>query len=334
MSDKLVSVIIPLYNAEAHLARTLESVIQQDYSELEIIVVNDSSTDSTRTIAHSLLQESSRTFRIIDHSHKLGVSAARNSGLAHSNGSYVWFCDGDDIAQSNLVSELLGLAEKYDSDIAFGGILERFDDKPDKVCGVSLNEPLPLDGEKALYLRMLKPIAPHLCCILFRKEFLDANKIRFTEGCTASEDIEFEMKAFCHAKRIAFSSECLYVYVHSPAMGSVRDNDTKAKRLSRYADSSQAQRRTAEYLAQNAPSERTRSLAEKLLLPQSLIRSFTVYAKFGDKKAFRSLLKDHDTRKTLLSSFRVLFRKPELFAKAIAILFAPSLYFWIRRDKH
>ena len=87
-------------------------------------------------------------------------------------------------------------------------------------------------------------------------------------------------------------------------MGSVRDNDT-----------------------------RTKFLAENLLLPQALIRAFTVCAKFGDKERFRSLLKDQDTRKVLLASFRVFFWKPELFVKAIAILLAPRLYFMMRRDK-
>ena len=331
MSKKLVSVIIPVYNAEAHLEQNLASVIQQDYTELEIIVVNDASTDSTRKIAQSILAESGRVFRIIDHAANLGVSAARNTGLASAKGSYVWFCDGDDIAESDLVSELRGLAGKYDSDIAFGGIRERED--TDKFCHVKLNDPLPLDGEYALCMRMLKPIAPHLCCMLFRKEFLDEKNIRFTEGCTAFEDIEFQMKAFCHAVRVSFSRKCLYVYVHSPTMGSVRDNDTPAKRLSRYADSSQAQLRTAEYLLKNAPSVRTKFLAENMLMPQAVIRAFTVCAKSGDKDRFYTLLRDRDTRKILLSSRRVFFRKPEIFAKALAILCAPGLYFRMRRDK-
>ncbi|MBQ7154967.1 MAG: glycosyltransferase family 2 protein [Synergistaceae bacterium] len=334
MSEQLVSVIIPVHNAEAHVARTLESVLQQDYARLEIIVVNDASTDSTRNIVQALLQEGGRTFRIIDLAENLGVSAARNTGLASASGKYVWFCDGDDIAESNLISELCGIAEKFDSDIAFGGIADRFEDgRPDELHRVTLKDSQPLDGEYALYMRMQRPIAPHLCCMLFRKSLLDENDIRFTEGCTAFEDIEFQMKAFCHADKVSFSPECMYVYVHSSEMGSVRDNNTPEKRLSRYVDSSEAHRRTAEYLLRNAPSKRTRYLAENMLMPEAMIRSFTVCARAGDKKGFDALLNDANVRRSLLSSRKVFLKKPEIFAKALAILCAPGLYFRMRREK-
>ena len=332
MPGQLVSVIIPVHNVEVHIARTLASVIQQDYARLEIIVVNDASTDSTGKIVQSMLTESGRNFKVIDLAEKRGVSFARNTGLASASGKYVWFCDGDDLADSRLVCELCGLAEKYDSDFAFGGITDRFEDgRPDEVHKVTLNASQPLDGEYALYMRMQRPVSPHLCCMLFRKVFLEENDIRFTEGCTAFEDIEFQMKAFCHAVKVSFSPKCLYVYVHSSEMGCVRDNNTPEKRLRRYIDSSRAQRRTADYLVNNAPSERTRHLAENMLMPQAIIRSFTVCARAGDKEGFYALLKDGNVRRSLLSSRRILLKKPELFAKALAILYAPGLYFRLRR---
>ena len=332
MPEQLVSVIIPVHNVEVHVARTLASVIGQDYAQMEIIVVNDASTDSTREIVQSMLEESGRNFRVIDLVEKRGVSFARNTGLASASGKYVWFCDGDDLADSSLVSELCGLAEQYDTDFAFGGITDSFEDgRPDEVHRVTLKDSQPLAGEYALYMRMQRPLSPHLCCMLFRKDFLEENDIRFTEGCTAFEDIEFQMKAFCCSRKVSFSRKCLYVYVHSSEMGCVRDNNTPEKRLRRYIDSSLAQRRTAEYLVNNAPSERTRYFAENMLLPQAIIRSFTVCARAGDKEGFYALLKDSNVRRSLLSSRRMFFRKPELFAKALVILYAPSLYFRLRR---
>lgn len=332
MPEQLVSVVIPVYNVEVHIARTLASVIQQDYANLEIIVVNDASTDSTGKIVRSMLKESGRNFRVIDHAQKRGVSAARNTGLADAKGKYVWFCDGDDLADSRLVSELCGLAEEHGSDFAFGGITDSFEDgRPDEVHKVTLTGSQPIDGEYAQYMRMQKPVSPHLCCMLFRKDFLEENDIRFTEGCTAFEDIEFQLKAFCHAVKVSFSRECLYVYVHSAEMGCVRDNNTPEKRLRRYIDSSKARTRTAEYLCRNAPSERTRFLAENMLMPEAAIRSFTVCARAGDKEGFYALLKDANVRRSLLSSRRIFLRKPELFAKALAILYAPGLYFRLRR---
>ena len=333
-ADKLVSIIIPVFNAESHIAATLSSIINQDYHNLEIIIVNDASSDSSRLIAENLLAAGSRHYKIIDHPQNLGVSAARNTGLFASQGEYVLFCDGDDICAENLASTLAGLLAKFDADLAFAGIVERFEDgRPDTTQRVPLHDPLPIDGEKALYMRMLNPIAPHTCCMMFRKELLTEHNIRFHEGCTAFEDIEFQLKAFCHAQRAAYASSCLYVYVHSSEMGSVRDNDTHAKKLRRYLDSSTAHLRAAEYLCTNAPSERTRYLAEHMLLPEAMIRKFTVCAKAGDKSGFDALLKDEDVRKILLSSWRVFFRKPEIFMKALAVLLLPGLYFTMRRNK-
>lgn len=332
MTDKLVSVIVPAYNSSKHIRETLTSIINQDYENLEIIIVNDASSDSSRDIAENMLLSCGRKFQIIDHEKNLGVSAARNNGLKAAKGEYVWFCDSDDIAEKNFVSELMRVS--HDSDISFGGIINRFEDgRPDKIESVRVSSLMSIAGEYALYMRMLKPISPHTCAMIFRKSLLIENNIKFHEGCIAFEDIEFQMKAFCHAERVSFINKCLYIYVHSSEMGSVRDNDTYAKRLRRYIDSSDAHMRTAEYLSRNAPSERTKFLADYLLMPEAVIRKFTVCARADNREEFCSFLKDNEVRKVLLSSRRVFFRKPELFMKALMILYLPGLYFRMRRKK-
>ena len=334
-SHKLVSVIIPVFNAQAHIEDTLTSLINQDYENLELVIVDDASTDSSMTLAEKLLSESTRDFTIINTTQNLGVSAARNKGLDSAKGEYVLFCDADDLAERNLISELAGLSAKFDSDISFGGMVKRFEDgKLDEVHRVRVDCAQPIDGELALYLRMIKPIAPTICCMLFKKSLLTQNNIRFCEGCTAFEDIEFQMKAFCHAKSVSYSKECLYIYVHSSDMGSVRDNDTYTKKLRRYIDSSQAHFRTAEYLVNHSHSTRTKNIAENLLMPEAIIRKFTVCAMSDDKSGFDSLLKDKSMRKAMLSSLKVLFLKPEIFFKALSVLLLPSLYFRIRRGKY
>ncbi len=332
--DILVSVVVPVYNAAAHLEAALSSIIAQVYSNIEIIIVNDASTDSSRAVTNTMLENSGRIFRIIDHTHNLGVSAARNTGLASAHGKYIWFCDADDIADSHFVSALAGLAEKYHSDLAFCGMINRFEDgRPDSAQNIRVKSALPVSGEEALYRRILKPIVPSTCCILFRRDMLTQNNIRFHEGCIAFEDIEFEMKAFCHAESVSFTAKCLYIYVHGQEMGSVRENNTPAKKLRRYSDSSEAHLRIAEYLHRNAPSERTKYLAENLLMPEAVIRKFTVCAMSGDKAGFCCLLKDRDLRNVLLSSRRVFFRKPEIFMKSIILLYAPHLYYLLRKGR-
>lgn len=323
----LVSVIIPAYNKQAHISAALGSVISQDYSNLEIVLVNDASTDLTRSIALELLEHSTREFTLIDHQSNLGVSSARNAGLEASRGEYVVFCDADDIEERNLVSELAGIIGE--SDISFCGIINRYEDgRPDEFMKVPLKSS-PLDGEEALYMRMLGPVVPHLCAMMFRRSFLAENVIRFHDGCIAFEDIEFQIKAMCHARRVSFSDKCLYVYVHGLEMGTIRDNDTREKKLRRYKDSSEAHYRLAEYIGTHAPSKRVKKLADDMLLPEAVIRKFTVCSKSKDYSGFRELLNE-ENRGILWRSFRCIFTKPEIFMKALCILAMPGLYFKLR----
>lgn len=106
MKEKFkISIIIPVYNTEAHLTRTLDSVCCQDYNNLEIIVVDDGSNDASLQLCE---QYQSKDPRIIiykqDHQ---GVSAARNLGIAHATGEYIGFVDSDDWIEKDMYSFLL-----------------------------------------------------------------------------------------------------------------------------------------------------------------------------------------------------------------------------------
>ena len=150
-------------------------------------------------------------------------------------------------------------------------------------------------------------------------------------ACTAFEDIEFQLKAFCRAKKISFISEYLYVYVHSSEMGSVKNSDTKEKKLKRYIDSTGAHYRAAEYIEKFSASKEIKSIAANILMPEAAIRKFTILARMNDKDAYKSLHKDKEIRKILLRGLKNFFKKPEIFLKAFIILFIPDLYFMLRK---
>ena len=329
----LVSVVVPAYNNETHIAGTLASIIAQDYPNIEIIVVNDASTDGTEAVAQRILAGCGRPFSIIKHKENRGVSAARNTGMDAMRGEFLWFMDSDDMAENTLVSTLYALVNKYQCDLAFCGFKDRFEDgHPDALVPVELKGATIRNGEELVWLRVFRKIAPHICGMLLRKQFVFKAGLRFYEGCTAGEDVEFQLKAFCRAGQAAFTLECLYIYVHHAGMGSIRDNDSKEKHRRRYQDNMAAEIRTAQYLSEQAPSERIKNVADSFLLPKALIRQFTLFAKTNDRAEFKKLLSDRSTRKTLTESKKFLFQKPEIYGKAFLLLYFPDIYYHMRRE--
>ena len=85
----LISVVVPAYNTESRIAYSLESIIAQDYPNLEIIVVNDASTDDTESAARKILESCGRPFSVITHKENRGVSAARNTGIDAMKGGFL-----------------------------------------------------------------------------------------------------------------------------------------------------------------------------------------------------------------------------------------------------
>ncbi|NIZ19913.1 glycosyltransferase family 2 protein [Entomospira culicis] len=113
----LVSIIVPFYNVEPYFRRCLDSIINQSYQNLEIILINDCSPDNSIDIAREYAQKDSR-IQIIEHEKSLHVGGARNSGMAVAKGEYLWFIDSDDaIATPYAVEHLVSIAQRDDSDI-------------------------------------------------------------------------------------------------------------------------------------------------------------------------------------------------------------------------
>ncbi len=327
----LVSVVVPAYNAETRINYSLDSIIAQDYPNIEIIVVNDASTDATEDIARRILEGCGRPFKLIIHKKNSGETASRNTGMDAAKGEFIWFIDADDMAENNLVSTLYNLIEKYKCDVSLCALKDRFEDgRPDVLHPVKLDGPNLRKGEDFLWPRVFNKIDPHVCGMLFRKQFLLETGLRFHEGCTAGGDVEFQLKALCRARQAAFTSDCLYIYMHHAEMGSIRDNNSKEKHIRRYSDNTGAHQRTAQYLSEHAPSEKIKSLAEHYLKPQALIRQLTLCAKKGDRAKYNAILSDDATRKTLSASKEFFSQRPEIYGKAFLLLHFPDFYYRTR----
>ena len=119
MTNQLVSIVMPIYNAENYLKDSIESLINQKYKNLEIICVDDGSTDDSLRILENYKRNDDRIKIIKQKNQFAGV--ARNNGLNNANGKYIMFLDSDDIFEKNMIYNLVNKAEKYNTDIIFFG---------------------------------------------------------------------------------------------------------------------------------------------------------------------------------------------------------------------
>lgn len=181
----LVSVIIITYNIEKYISKCIKSVEKQDYKNLEIIIVDDGSTDRTFEIIQNT---SSKDKRIHVYRKKNGgPSSARNYGLDISKGKYVLFIDGDDFVAEDYVSYLYGLITNNDSDFAFSKNL--FSSKRQQQVTKDRKEIL--TPEQATALLMSTTVVVSSTNKIYNSSFLNKNKIRFNEKLFYGEGLSF-----------------------------------------------------------------------------------------------------------------------------------------------
>ena len=203
-----ITIIIPVYNAAATLDDCVRAVLYQTWRELKLILVNDGSQDNSSLICDRFAAEDSRV-RVF-HQENRGVSAARNLGLAHADGTYITFLDADDVVPADYL-EVLHTA-CADADVAVCDVVSIQD-------GLELMrftlEPCVLSQTEALDLLLSRrKINSGPCAKLFRREVLEG--LNFP-SMKAYEDILFVRDAFCRVRRIAATNRTEYRYIQNPA---------------------------------------------------------------------------------------------------------------------
>lgn len=216
--NKKISVVVPVYNVERYLKRCIDSIINQTYRNLEIILVNDGSTDDSQLICESYLE---KDFRInLVNKINAGLGMARNTGIENATGEIILFIDGDDYIDHNMVEILYKEMLETKSDTCVGGFTRAYPDKlepqPNPIA------PSVFEGEavtKELLVRMMGNsqkndyIEMSACKVLFSMKLIEENHIRFrSEREFISEDLIFAMDYYRHAKRVYLSKNVGYYY--------------------------------------------------------------------------------------------------------------------------
>lgn len=214
MSNPKVSIIIPIYNTAERLPGCLDSVLNQTYRNLEIILVDDGSTDDSPAIIQTYAQKDSR-IKVITQKNQ-GQSAARNRGLKQATGDFISFLDSDDAIKSNFIQKLLApYAKNPQTILTVCGITRKFlkTGQTERLYLSPSRPPQKSDTRKSYILRLLTTDGRLYSSVnkLYRADI--AQKLKFDESLNFAEDTKFVLDYLQHADgQISFILEPLYIY--------------------------------------------------------------------------------------------------------------------------
>jgi len=206
MDKEIISVIVPVYNVQQYIEQCVESILSQTYTNLEIILVDDGSSDNCPAICDSYAEEDSR-IRVI-HKQNGGLSDARNVGVARATGDYIGFVDSDDWIDNTMYETLYSLIKKYDADISEVGIKYQYANRTEYV---KIGNTAGLSRDEAMcgFLDRTKNIQGSVWGKLYKASI--AKKLEFPVG-KLHEDGYYTYKAIYAVNRYAIGVECLYNY--------------------------------------------------------------------------------------------------------------------------
>lgn len=217
-----VSIIIPVHNEEAALPRCLDSVLAGRHADVEVIVVDDGSSDGSGAILDAYAGRDARVRPI--HQANAGVSAARNAGLAAATGKYVQFVDSDDWIEAEMTGTLLGHLERENADLAACGWKTIYADAPGAAPRWSGRFPSGGLATGADYLARCRDQAhwTAFCSSwnkLYRLELIRRKRIAFRPGMRSAEDSLFNLGYAAACRRVFIDNGQYYVYMLERAIG-------------------------------------------------------------------------------------------------------------------
>lgn len=204
--NRMVSIIIPTYNLENYVQKCITSIQNQTYKDLDIIFVDDGSTDHTKAIIEEATKNDLR-IRLFDGQHK-GVSNARNIGLDHAKGEYISFIDGDDFVSEQYINTLLEWMDSSNADITIGGTIDVNENyEPIKVSSGQVSSV----ENRNIFLKNIVLCQTYTCVVwgkLYKKTVI--GDIRFNTNIEIAEDFEFLYQVSKNIQKVYYNTMPLY----------------------------------------------------------------------------------------------------------------------------
>lgn len=218
------SLIVPVYNVEKYISACINSILNQTFDDYEVIIVDDGSTDCSLKAIEEIAENNKEKIKVI-HQENQGLGEARNTGLRHANGEYIWFIDSDDTIDVSALRQIDEKIQKEDLDIVIFDMID-VDEKGEKLgveLGVSFEhqEMFSLsDNSQLLFM------SPSACNKVFKREIFKNSNIFFPRRVWF-EDLYTIPKIYLQASRIAYINKGLYLYLQRK--GSIMKNTNVEK---------------------------------------------------------------------------------------------------------
>ena len=218
---RTVSIIVPVYNAERYIDKCIQSIINQTYKNIEIILVDDGSTDNSNIICKQY-EKIHDNLKLISTENR-GVSCARNTGIESSSGKYIMFVDSDDYIDNDMIEKMLQKVEENNYDLCICNYVKEYIDKQINIECFGKDQVLNNEEINHLIIDIIERSdnqKEHLlagvrgpCCKLYSKEIIDKYDIRFNNELIIGEDFIFNLDYLAKCSSVSIINKYYYHYV-------------------------------------------------------------------------------------------------------------------------
>jgi glycosyltransferase involved in cell wall biosynthesis len=316
-----VSVVIPAFNIEPYIGRTLEGLVKQSLPPAEIVLVDDGSTDRTVLSAEEVLRNGNISFVLLQQENK-GCSAARNRGLECARGEYVLFHDGDDIDEPDLLYSLTKAAETSGADMVFCGY-----DEVDQEGNVLLAYRKKfryidrvMKGKEVLSLYLKNVIWIFTGAVLYKRRFLVDNRLRFREGFFWAEDVDFISRALFSASTVSCVPRTMTHHLERP--NSLSSNEKN--RALRPGHAVGLYTCLWSELKKAGCSDDILQRIRTQYIASAYTNVLSMLITTGREDAFWKMARDETMRSFFRPCLSLLFEKPKIALRALQLLYVPS----------
>lgn len=201
----MVSVIVPVFNAEKYLHKCIDSILAQTHTDFELLLINDGSKDNSGAICDEYAAKDNR-IRVF-HKENAGVSKARNLGLDNAKGEWITFVDSDDWVHEDFIKKRLALALNENADIAYCDVEYVY-----RTHNVYCKTAEQVEGKASTVNSWILSRTTYSPIILVRKSLFDKYGLRYIEGLRFGEDFNFIIKLVMYANKVSHIKDTLYYY--------------------------------------------------------------------------------------------------------------------------